>query len=282
MLMSTILNYLHHDNWFQIGYNVLMKNIKYCPKCKQKINSNLFYRNVRQPDGLSPYCKVHWAEHNKEQHAKRRGDLPDKRRLQMMQVQHDYFHCVERPIQAYILGLLASDGNVPSDRPRIAFSVHQKDRELVEIVRNELAPGSSILTPPCQDYKLAKVCFTSSIMRADLAMLGIIPRKSLILTWPEALPMHLANSYLLGVFDGDGWITFDRRKKNLYFSIGFTSASKPFLERIREVIREAIGVPSINIVANNSAYKILYGGASASAVHEWLHRDLPGLARKRV
>ena len=259
-----------------------MKKSKYCPKCKQKIDANLFYRNIRQSDGLSPYCKVHWAEHNKEQHAKRRGDLPDKRRLQMVQVQHDYFHYIERPIQAYILGLLASDGNVSSDRPRIAFSVHQKDRELVEIVRNELAPGSSILTPPCRNYKLAKVCFTSSIMRADLAMLGIIPRKSLVLKWPEALPMSLANSYLLGVFDGDGWITFDRRKKNLYYSIGFTSASKLFLERIIEVIHEAIGVPSINISANNSAYRILYGGASASTVHKWLHRDLPGLERKRV
>lgn len=282
MVKSTTRNYHHHDDWFQIGYNVLVKNNKYCPKCKQKIDVTLFYRNGRQPDGLSPYCKVHWAEHNKEQHAKRRGDLPDKRRLQMVQVHHEYFHCVERPIQAYILGLLASDGNVTSDRPRIAFSVHQKDRELVEIVRNELAPGSSILTPPCRNYKLAKVCFTSSIMRADLATLGIIPRQSLILKWPEALPMHLANSYLLGVFDGDGWITYDRRKKNLYFSIGFTSASKPFLERVREVIHEAVGVPSIKIVDNNSAYRILYGGASASAVHEWLHRDLPGLARKRV
>jgi hypothetical protein len=145
-----------------------------------------------------------------------------------------------------------------------------------------LAPGSAILTPPCRDYRLAKICFTSLMMHTDLAKLGIVPRKSLILRWPDILPMHLANSYLLGIFDGDGWITFDRRKKNLYYSLGFTSASKPFLERITEVINGAIGVTPVNITANNSAYRILYGGASASSIHAWLHRDLPGLERKRI
>src|SRR6476620_1741130 len=102
-------------------------------------------------------------------HARLRAGISDKRRTQMDLVRHDYFHSIERPIQAYVLGLLASDGNVSSDRPRIQFSVHEEDRVLTEIVRDELAPGSPILTPPCRDYRLAKVHFTSPMMHTDLA-----------------------------------------------------------------------------------------------------------------
>src|SRR2546421_6685682 len=134
---------------------------KWCPGCQQYLSRNLFYRNSAQSDGLAPYCKKCWSEICSKRHARLRAGLPDKRRTQMDLVRHDYFHRIDHPVQAYVLGLLASDGNVASDRPRIQFSVHEEDKILTEIVRDELAPGSSILTPPCRDYRLAKVCFTS-------------------------------------------------------------------------------------------------------------------------
>jgi len=259
-----------------------METNKWCPKCQQDLSRDLFYRNKAQSDGLAPYCKKCWSAFCSTRHARLRAGVPDKRRVQMELVRHDYFHAIERPIQAYVLGLLASDGNVSSNRPRIQFTVNENDRILTEVVRNELAPGSSILTPPCRDYRMAKVCFTSPMMHTDLAALGIIPRKSLVLTWPEALPTSFINSYLLGILDGDGWITMDRRKHTPYYTIGFMSASPPFLERAAHEITEAINIPLAHLNHYPTAYAIRYGGQKAVLLNDWLHRDLPGLERKRI
>lgn len=261
----------------------MQKMEKWCPKCQQYLSRDEFYRNSAQADGLAPYCKLCWSETCSKRHARLREGLSDKRRVQMDLVRHGYFKRIERPIQAYVLGLLASDGNVASDRPRIQFSVHEEDRILTEIVRDELAPGSSIMMPICRTYRLAKVHFTSPEMYADLAKLGIIPRKSHTLTWPEMLPGSLINSYLLGVLDGDGWITIDKRKPMLYYTIGIISASPTFLERAAQEINAAIDVPLVRLSAvNQRAFTIRYGGKSAILMSEWLHRDLPGLARKRI
>ena len=257
---------------------------KWCPQCQQYLPRDEFYRNAAQSDGLAPYCKVCWREFCRVRHARLRAGLPDKRHMQMDLVRHDYFHYIERPIQAYVLGLLASDGNVHSDRPRIQFSVHEKDRVLTEIVRDELAPGSPIITPPCRDYRLAKVHFTSPTMCADLAALGVIPRKSHTLTWPDSLPEAFVNSFLLGVFDGDGWITIDQRKRIPHYILGFISGSSPFLDRVAQEITEALDLPLAHLgtVNKGRTFTIRYGGRSAVLISRWLHRDLSGLARKRI
>lgn len=260
------------------------KTNKWCPKCSQYHPRDLFYRNAAQSDGLAPYCQECWRAFCRERHARLRVGLPDKRHAQMDLVRHDYFHCIERPIQAYVLGLLASDGNVASDRPRIQFSVHEEDRVLTETVRDELAPGSPILTPPCRDYKMAKVHFTSPNMCADLATLGVVSRKSHVLAWPTTLPEAFVNSYLLGILDGDGWITVDRRKQAPHYILGFVSASSTFLERIAQEIKAALDVPLAHLGTINKghAFTIRYGGKSAVLMDAWLHRDIPGLARKRI
>lgn len=188
-------------------------------------------------------------------------------------------------MQAYLAGLLASDGCVMSDRPRIQLTVHEQDRVLVETLQAELTPGNPIQISPYKDkdYHMVRVCFTSPDMCKDLALLGVIPRKSLVLTWPDALPKELINSYLLGVLDGDGWITLDKRKSTPYYTLGFISASRPFIERITQEIHAALDVPLARPgTINKRAFTVRYGGRSAKLVSDWLHRDLPGLARKRI
>lgn len=224
--------------------------------------------------------------HNKECHTKRRAGKFDKRLAKMVQVRHDYFHSIDRPMQAYLLGLLASDGCAFSDRPRIQLNVLEKDRALVDILQQELAPGHPIRISPYKDkdYNMVRICFTSPTMCSDLAAFGVVPRKSLILTWPEALPAYLTNSYLLGVLDGDGWITIDKRKQTPYYTLGFISASQVFIERVAKEIHAALDVPLVHLGTANKgkAFTVRYGGKSARLVDEWLHRDLPGLSRKRI
>jgi hypothetical protein len=258
---------------------------KWCPHCEQWRRRDEFYRQAAQPDGLTPYCRACWSADCRARHARKRAGLLDKRRAQMQGVRHDYFATINSPIQAYILGLLASDGSVSSTRPRIQFSVHENDRILVEWVRDELAPTSPILlqrhTGRC--LCMAKIHFTSPQMCRDLARFGIVPNKSHTLSWPDALPTTLVNSYLLGIYDGDGWVTRDRRKRQPYYTCGIVSASAPFLERASEVISAALHIPPARLSGvNRRAFSIRYGGRSAREFDRWIHQDWQGLPRKRL
>lgn len=267
-----------------------MADTKYCPKCQQTLPRDNFYRNKALLSGLAPYCKVCWTIHNHEQHAKRRVGMPDKKYAMFKQVKHDYFSSVESPLQAYILGLLASDGNVASKRRRISFSAKIDDCQLAELLRDEVAPAHKVeiqttLRPHTIEGQLtmARVVFTSPQIWGDLASFGIVPQKSKILNWPEKLSTALYNSFLLGVYDGDGWLTVDKRKVNPYYIIGFTSASRSFLEKMAQVISEAAAIPLARVSLNGrSTLAIRYGGRYARIVSDWLHAELPGLARKRL
>lgn len=178
--------------------------MKRCPHCQQVFPLENFYRQKAQPDGLAPYCRACWSADCRARHAKKRAGMVDKRRIQINQIRHNYFSHIERPIQAYLLGLLASDGNVYAPRSRIKLAVLEQDRELVEIMRDELTPAAPILHRSHRSHPFASVQCTSPQLCVDLARLGVVPRKSKILAWPEMLPARFASSFLLGIYDGDG------------------------------------------------------------------------------
>jgi hypothetical protein len=66
---------------------------------------------------------------------------PNRRRWSRTFVRDDYFAAIKRPIQAYVARLLAADGNVLERQQRVTLELSYKDRELVSLVRDELAPG---------------------------------------------------------------------------------------------------------------------------------------------
>jgi hypothetical protein len=194
-------------------------------------------------------------------------------------VRHDYFADVDSPIKAYILGLLASDGWISENQVCIALGV--KDRALVELVRDELAPLYPVSTQAGGSRALFAA--SSSRMKSDLGRLGVVPRKTLALQWPAALPERFAGSYILGCFDGDGSLGYYADYR--YYRWSLISASRPFLEDVKERIKVHAGVKLRGPYGRSSgslALVIEYTGPKTRLIDEWLHADVPGLARKRI
>jgi hypothetical protein len=189
---------------------------------------------------------------------------------------HGYFGEVVTAEQAYILGLLAADGNVASDHPRVVLGLQAKDAHLVEFVRDRLNPGAILYRTP---EGHAKLQVTSAQMVQDLARFGIVPRKSRILHWPSSLRM-LLRYYLLGYFDGDGFAYVIRDK---YPGWGVCSGTEQFLVEVKDYIRACTGVEMQKIQhrTGSDLWQICTTGRGAFLVDEWLHRDGLGLARKR-
>jgi hypothetical protein len=204
------------------------------------------------------------------------------RTLATQAIRHDYFATLDTPKKAYILGLLASDGNVSSDQPRVRLTLHAKDGALVEIVRDELAPHSPL------HRRRGAVHFGVSSLQlvADLARYGIVPRKSYCLEWPDVLPPTLHWAFLLGYFDGDGSLSVTRRSVTASMSFEWILYGLPgFLSSAGKVIEAHTGVCVSGPTPDRrkaTLHRIRVYGDNARLVDTWLHQGGQGLARKRI
>ena len=190
---------------------------------------------------------------------------------------HDYFSGgIRTAEQAYILGLLAADGNIADEHPRLHFGLQESDAYLVAWMRDRLNPLAGLHRRPDGHTEFL---ITSRQMVEDLAPFGIVPRKSRTIHWPAELG-PLLRPFLTGHFDGDGWIHVVRGK---YAGWGTCSGSPEFMADMKEYIRASTGVvlEKIHRRPKTDLWQVNKTGTGAFALNEWLHQDGYGLARKQ-
>jgi len=194
-------------------------------------------------------------------------------------VAHGYFDVIDSAEKAYILGLLAADGNV-SDADRITLGLQAKDEHLVRAVRAVLSPQSRLAVSA---NGFVAFNFTSHPMAAALARWGIVPRKSRMIVWHAGLG-ELQRPFLLGYFDGDGSLFVTRNGRGSEYP-GWTvcSGSEQFLVDMKAYIHQATGIvlEKIHQRPRTNLYQVATTGRGAYVVDVWLHQDGLGLERKR-
>ena len=152
-------------------------------------------------------------------------------------INKDIFESIDTKEEAYWLGFIYADGSIALDsqnRPAY-FSINQKleDSSLIESIteflngnKEKIFNTVKINPDNGKIYKGKHLCITDRKLCGDLVKHGIVPRKSLILEYPEdsldTREKQLA--FLLGYFDGDG-----KEGSSL-----ITSGSKKFLKQIKE------------------------------------------------
>lgn len=109
----------------------------------------------------------------------------------------------------------------------------------------------------------SEICIRSDKIFDDLARFNIVPRKSLILTFPEWLINNSnINHFMRGYNDGDGSFYISRPKnertvKQLYFSLRGT---KEFLEVYSQILSKQCDIDYKKPRANSGIYTLEYGG----------------------
>jgi len=190
-----------------------------------------------------------------------------------------YFQVIDTPVKAYLLGLLAADGSM-SKAGQLKLELHEKDICLVELARDHIAPGARISHYRTRTTPMARFMVSAPGLVADLASHGVIHRKSLITRWPEDVPPELEGSYLCGYFDGDGSL---RQEPPYRWAV--VSGTLAFLQVMQGRIKAHTGVKvggPYQDTRHNAAWSIVASGSPVRALDAWLHRDVPGLARKRL
>lgn len=140
---------------------------------------------------------------------------------------NDNFFKYQNSDMAYILGLIASDGNVAKKENLVTIELLTKDKEILEKIREKTKSTREI-----KDYvksttgqETSKFCVWSKNWKDDLGKYGIFPNKTFTLTPPLFLDNKFFIDYLRGYFDGDGTI-YKRKYGNAFEIVG---ASKPVI-----------------------------------------------------
>lgn len=165
---------------------------------------------------------------------------------------------------AWLLGLLAADGYLPSTNGannRIVLTLARVDEEILYKIKEELEYDGPIYQfDSSNGFPASSLAFTSKKIREKIENYGIVNNKTFKL---KELPRKLSKEYYLdfirGFFDGDGSIYGYEKEKRIGMS--FTSVNKSFLEEIANFLAKEYNVkyPAINeIQRKHIIYDIKY------------------------
>jgi len=129
----------------------------------------------------------------------------------------DFFERIDTEEKAYILGFIATDGNVYHCKRkkqyfRLGITLSYQDIDILEKIRDLISPQTKI-TKTKRGY--AALHIYSRKIFEDLQSQGIMPKKTFKVK-PPRLDKNLMCHYWRGAFDGDGgfYITKNANKQN--------------------------------------------------------------------
>lgn len=149
------------------------------------------------------------------------------------------FHTIDTEEKAYWLGFLCADGYI-SKYNQIEVSLQLKDIEHLQKLKRFVNTNTPILT----DDHRCRLLFCSKEMAVDLANLGCVNNKSLILQPPtrEQVPDELIFHYMRGYVDGDGCLCFTQKTQCFSF-VGTKNFIKGMLQRLNWSEKEGCWTP---------------------------------------
>lgn len=198
-------------------------------------------------------------------------------------VNQDYFEKIDTEWKAYWLGFLYADGCVimknQSGKMKYALSLALSsiDENHIKKFAHSLqsnAPVKVALTN-YKDKKYARLVVNNKKICEDLAKLGCVPTKSLILSFPDSnqVPNNLLRHFIRGYFDGDGCVHISKEKREC--SISFLG-TVDFLTKLQFVLEKECGFRPVKLQKkkNNKAYALQYGYLkSVEKFYQYLYKD---------
>lgn len=182
----------------------------------------------------------------KEAGVKRRTYVEAKQLGRKYTLNDDFFK-VQSHNMAYILGLIASDGNVAKKENGIFIELEKQDEYLLQEIAkltNNNRPLKEYLHKHenCKDTLAVKFSAWSAEWKKDLAIYNIMPNKTHTLQPPDRLAEQYRISFIKGYFDGDGCFYYNLEKYKKQIEI--VGASKQMMEWIREQLVNLYAIPS--------------------------------------
>ena len=144
------------------------------------------------------------------------------------------FEKIDTEEKAYWLGFLYADGSVGSKEDKLELGLAEKDLKHIEKFKTFMNINNKISYR--EKTKSYRMSFRSAKCKQDLINKGCVPKKSLILNFPNEnqVPKYLIRHFIRGYFDGDGWFTNTEKCFQLGI-IGTENFINGFLDSIENI-----------------------------------------------
>ena len=171
------------------------------------------------------------------------------------------------PEMAYVLGYFAADGYMFTNSGGSKYiSFVSIDKEILENIKIILKSKHKIKIKK-QSRPNCKRTFWLQIgcreIYNDIIKLGLLPNKECRLEIPH-IPKVYFKDFLRGYFDGDGCISYghykrkNRKSRILLVSVRFASATKEFLNSIKQRLRDFIYLKGGFITKSSGCHYLVY------------------------
>jgi intein/homing endonuclease len=214
--------------------------------------------------------KIYTIKQRSKSEARIEAQKQDKLPQQFYDINEDFFSSWS-PEMAYVFGLIITDGCV-SDVGVISLCIN--DRDLLEKVKKVLRSEHKI-TSSRHQKGLYHFHFAREKLAADLAKLGVLPKKSLTVKFPQVPERHLAD-FIRGVFDGDGSVFFDKRRPVFPLRSKFVSSSVDFIDGLHKSL-ELLGMPKRTIykqkTKNGWSYMFIFDHKDSVKLFDILYKN---------
>ena len=192
------------------------------------------------------------------------------------------------PEEAYILGLLQTDGNQngnPQGRGKITIEIKREDDSVLYQISNMLGCYSSIAlrsrdTSFKKGYESTTLSFFDQLTRKKLAAAGLTAGRKSRTIEPPSFPFSEPD-YVRGILDGDGSVGFTRTGAPF---VSFVTVSSAMASYFQDVILRITGVSrNSNPNARDGAYNIMVTNQAAAVLAGWVWNpdSSLGIERKR-
>lgn len=177
------------------------------------------------------------------------------------------------PAFAYAIGLLATDGNLSKDGRHLNMT--SKDKELIVTFRKCLELNNKIGRKTREKSKVKKyfqIQFGDRNFYDFLLGIGLTPAKSKTIKNLE-VPRYLFADFLRGCIDGDGNIGAFKHPESRFpqLRIRLYSASLFFLEWIKSMINECVGIKSGWIEGGSGVWILVYAKADSIRLLKFMY-----------
>lgn len=200
----------------------------------------------------------------------------------------NYFTKLDTEFKAYFFGYLCADGWINYSKTRryygVSMQLAETDKNILELLVTALNGDQKMLI-----YRPGKIMFignnkkiskcqpsvmlrlNSKKMSEDLIRLGCVAKKSLILEFPN-LENNMVRHFIRGYMDGDGCITYDKKKINIYV---YFCGSERFFEKMNVFLNECLNIKfSISKCKDSKIWKAGLGGNKrVIGFLDWLYQD---------
>lgn len=178
----------------------------------------------------------------------------------------NYFNKTLTEEQAYWLGFIMADGCISRGRS-LMIRINERDLTHLKKIQKTLSSNSKIRY---ERDKIVNFTVHSRTLCTDLAQYGIVDNKTFTTKIPD-IPKYLIRHFIRGLFDGDGSLSINNKKRTAHFTI---AASNILATQIQDVMVDEIGLSKNKLIQRSSILIVSYGGRKqVLKICDWLYKD---------